>query len=423
MKLNDTKLRKIVAAEKDIKLADGAGLYLLVKPSGSKLWRQKYRFAGKEKVLSHGPYPEVSLAKARELRDNARKVLREGGDPGLVKKRDALSLRLRAADNFETIAREWFEMNKGRWTPVHAADVIRSLERDVFASLGNTPITEIDAPMVLDTLRQVERRGSIETAKRIRQRLSAVFVFAISQGRGKDDPAAIVGGALKPLPRKGRQPALTALADLQGLMRAVDAAEASPVTKLASRLLALTAVRPAVVRGAVWPEFENIDWEASPDASPDALWRVPSERMKLLTDKKGDTTFEHVVPLPWQAVDVLQQIRRLTEFCPMVFPGHRSTSKGLSENAIGYLYNRAGYHGIHVPHGWRAAFSTIMNERRPEDRSLIDMMLAHSSKDKVEAAYNRSKHMEKRRELASEWADLLMDGLPPASVILQGQRR
>src|SRR5690606_23641760 len=157
-----------------------------------------------------GPYPEVSLAKARELRDNARKVLREGGDPGLVKKRDALSLRLRAADNFETIAREWFEMNKGRWTPVHAADVIRSLERYVFASLGNTPITEIDAPMVLDTLRQVERRGSIETAKRIRQRLSAVFVFAISQGRGKDDPAAIVGGALKPLPRKGRQPALTA---------------------------------------------------------------------------------------------------------------------------------------------------------------------------------------------------------------------
>lgn len=423
MKLSDAKVRKAVPADKEFKLSDGLGLYLSVRPNGSKLWRQKYRFAGKEKKLSHGAYPEVSLAEARKLRDWAREQLREGVDPAVAKKRDALSVQLRAGETFESVAREWHDMNKGRWAPVHAGDVIRSLERDIFPTLGAFPIADLDAPIVLDTLRKIERRGSIETAKRIRQRMSAIFVFAISTGRAKDDPAAVVAGALRPMKKKGRQPAITDLPELHALLRAAEASGASPITKLASRLLAITAVRPAVVRGAGWAEFENIDWTGGAEDSPGALWRVPSERMKLALDKKGDTAFEHVVPLPWQAVEVLLAVQHLTDRCPMVFPSQRSSHKPMSENAIGYLYNRVGYHGRHVPHGWRAAFSTVMNERQPDQRAVIDLMLAHTPKDKVEAAYNRAQHEQMRRNLACQWADLLMGDMCSAFDLLGMPRR
>ena len=207
---------------------------------------------------------------------------------------------------------------------------------------------------------------------------------------------------------KGRQPAITELPAAREVLARVEATPAHPVTKLANRLLALTVVRPGEIRSVRWCEFEDLD-------GPAPLWRVPAERMKAGR--------EHLVPLAGHAVQVLRAAQRLTGRGPLVFPNARHAHRPMSENAIGYLLNRAGYHGRHVPHGWRATFSTVMNERHRADRQVIDLMLAHAPDDKTEAAYNRALHLERRRELAQIWADMLLDGAAPASVLVDGPRR
>lgn len=427
--LTDVKARKAAPAEKDYKLTDERGLFLLVRPNGSKLWRMKYRIAGKEKLLSFGAYPEVTLAEARERRDAARLQLRDGEDPAAEKRRAREGAG--SAHAFESVAREWHGLQKGRWVPVHADDVLRSLERDVFPKLGRRPIAELEAHEILDLLRRIEKRGSIETAKRLRQRMSAVFVLAISKRLARDNPAAMLEHALLPKPKRRKQPAVTDLAELRDLLNKAEGSGASPVTLLASRLLALTAVRPGVVRGARWEEFHC--WQEGysshkslPNSSP--FWHIPAERMKLSLDRKDEQAFDHIVPLAPQAVEVLRAIEPLTGRGELMFPGQRHTHIPISENAIGYLYNRVGWHGRHVPHGWRAAFSTVMNERaiaegRPGDRQVIDLMLAHVPTNKVESAYNRAQFMERRREIAEEWANLLTEGLRPAADLIELARR
>ncbi|HEV2816237.1 MAG TPA: integrase arm-type DNA-binding domain-containing protein [Allosphingosinicella sp.] len=427
--LTDLKARQAKPRARDYKLSDSGGLYLYVTTKGFRSWRMKYRFGGKEKRLVFGSYPEISLTEARDKREAAKRLLREHRDPAI----EALKRRLAAAADheatFESVARRWYAMHESRWAPVHAADVLKSLEREVFPALGPIPIRQLEAPLVLGALRKIEARGSLETAKRVRQRISAVFVHAISEGICASDPAAMVAKAMKPARKRTKQPAIADLAELQELLRTVEASGASPVTKVASRLLALTAVRPAVLRGATWDEFEGIDWTSSEPADAVApLWRVPSRRMKLVLDRKDDDSYEHLVPLSRQAVEALAAIRPLTGRYRLVFPSARHGHRPMSENAIGYLYNRCGYHGRHVPHGWRAAFSTIMNERaeregRAGDRAIIDLMLAHIPANKVEGAYNRAAYAERRREIGQDWADLLMEGLAPATQLLESPRR
>ncbi|MFN3946271.1 MAG: tyrosine-type recombinase/integrase [Allosphingosinicella sp.] len=427
--LTDMKARQAKPREADYKLGDSGGLYLLVTKGGAKSWRLKYRFAGKEKRLTFGRYPEVSLAEARARRDEAKRLLRDMRDPAVEAMKRRLVAAAAAEATFEKVAREWHELQSPRWAPVHAADVIRSLQNEVFSNLGSVPLREIDAPLVLAVLRKIERRGALETAKRVRQRMSAVFVHGISTGICTADPASTVARALKPAPKKTRQPAMTNVEALRGVLRATEESGASPVTKLASRLLALTAVRPGVVRGFEWSEIEGVDWSSDhPEDTEAGLWRVPSSRMKLVLERKDDATFDHLVPLSRQAIEAIAAIRPLTKRLPILFPSNRHLHRPLSENAIGYLYNRCGYHGRHVPHGWRAAFSTIMNERaeragRSGDRAVIDLMLAHVPSNKVEGAYNRAAYMERRREIAQEWADLLTEGLCPAADLLKGPRR
>jgi integrase len=419
--LSDTKIKKAAPTDRDYKLADEKGLFLLVRKTGGKLWRMKYRVAGKDKLLSFGPYPDVTLIAAREARDVARRLLREGIDPAAEKKREANAERQAEAHSFESVAREWHDLNKGRWSEHHQVDAIRSLERDVFPLIGKIPIGALEAHDVLDLLRKIERRGSIETAKRIRQRISGVFVLAISKRLARDNPAKDLNAALLPRKRARKQPAILDLAALRHLLDETERSGAYPVTLLASRLLALTAVRPGVVRGARWDELHGLDGD-------DPVWHVPAERMKLLLDRKGEQTFDHVVPLAPQAVDVLRAVRRLTGRGELVFPGQRHAHVPLSENAIGYLYNRSGWHHQHVPHGWRAAFSTIMNERANAagiagDRAVIDLMLAHGPENKVESAYNRAVFTARRREIACEWADLLLGGMQPAENLLTLKRK
>lgn len=431
--LTDAAVRKAEPREKAYKLADGGGLYLYIAPTGLKSWRMKFRFDNAEKLLTFGPYPDVKLSEARDRRDAARRSIREGVDPSGVRKRrqeEAGAARLAEAKlmTFEAAARQWFDMRKGRWTPVHAADVLNSLERDVFPAIGGRALAAIDAPLLLKTLRVVEDRGAIETAKRLRQRVSGVYDMWISEGAVTTNPAAAIVNALKPLPKKGRQPALTDLDEVRGVLIAAEASAASPITKLASRFLALTQARPGMVRGVVWTEIEGIDWDDLRYGPNLALWRVPAARMKLVLDLKDEEAFEHVIPLCWQAVDVLRAIRRLTGRNRLIFPGQRHSHKPLSENAIGYLYNRVGYHGRHVPHGWRSSFSTTMNglavrQKRVGDEAVIELMLAHVPANKVKAAYDRAGHMERRRDLSQEWADLLMKGMAGAGTLLDGPRR
>ncbi|MEJ8573210.1 tyrosine-type recombinase/integrase [Microbaculum marinum] len=415
MKLTDAKIRNAKPTDRAFKLADGAGLTLHVKPNGSKLWLFRYRVGARERTLSIGPYPEVSLADAREARDRARGEIRDGRDPGDVKKLRKLAGQTAAANTFEAMAREWHTLNCPGWTETHAADVIGSLERDVFPHLGAIPLRDIDAPAVLAVIRAIEARPAIETARRIRQRISAVFVYAISTGRAENDPAATVKGALAPL-RKGRQPAITDLDEARQMLRRVDEETAHPVTKLAIRLLALTAVRPGTLATTPWTEWTDLDTEKP-------VWRVPAARMKMRLANKDDAARDHFVPLPRQAVEAIDALRSLSGRSPYAFPNARFSHKPMSENAMGYLLNRAGYHSKHVPHGWRATFSSVMNERYPADHRVIEAMLAHSPKDKVEAAYNRAAHMARRRELAQAWADLLMEGATPLDAILIAPRR
>ena len=421
MALTDIQAKAAKAKDKPYKLADSHGLYLYVAPSGLRSWRMKYRFAGKEKLLAFGPYPEIKLIDARDRRDASRATLRDGRDPGTVKRLARAATALAATNTFESIATDWHDLHKSKWTPVHANDVIESLRRDIFPELGALPIDEITPAKTLAVLRAVEQRPAIETARRLRQRMSSVFVFAIASGIGTADPAAIVRSALKPLPPKGRQPALVDIAECQSLLATAEAAPASPVTKIASRLLALTVVRPGVLRHAEWTEFEGLDGEES-------LWRIPAAKMKLTAARKADFREEFVVPLAPAAVEAIKAIRSLTGRSRYLFPSHRSFHAVMSENAIGYLYNRAGFGGRHVPHGWRATFSTLMNELaeregRAGDRAVIDLMLAHVPSNKVESAYNRAAFVARRREIAVIWANLLLQGSGEAARLLEGPRR
>ena len=373
------------------KIFDERGLFLFVKPNGFRGWRLRYRIDGREKLLTLGQWPDVQLVEARDRAEEARGLLAQGVDPSVRK----VTVQIRT---FEMVAREWHALQRERWTDRHAEDVIDSLVRNVFSDMGSLPIGAIGAPAVLDVLRGVEARGSIETARRIRQRISAVFSFAIAQGLVEQDPAAVVTKALRPAPIARRQPALTDIEDLRALLDAAERAGGPPIVRLASRFLALTAVRMGALIGARWEEFEGLD-----GAAP--IWRVPAARMKLKKARKADAGNDHLVPLCPQAVAVLRRIREIgyDTHSPLVFP--------VRADAIGALYKRAGYRGRHVPHGWRAAFSTVMNERFPTERSAIDLVLGHALKDMTsesEAAYNRATMLEQRRSLLDRWGALLI---------------
>ncbi len=390
------QVRNAKAKDKGYRSTDTGGLHLFVTPKGIKSWRQRFDFAGKEQILVLGVYPEVGLAAARVKRDDAKRRLANGEDPRLAPSVAALP-------TLENVTRRWHTTNASRWKPHHAANILSGLEREVFPTLGTKAIRDLKAPAVLEMLRSIQSRGSIETAHRIRGRLSDVFAFAIGEGLCETNPADAIKAAMAPIPKGGHRAAVITLEAARDVLPKAEETPAYPVTRLAMRLLALTAVRPSEVGGMLWNEVEG------------DLWRIPKERMKM--DR------EHLVPLSRQALEILSTVKILSGRVAFVFPGASSSKIGLSKDVLGLMLRRAGFSGVHVPHGWRASFSTIMNERYPSDRLAIDLMLAHTSggaKGLVEAAYNRAEHMARRREIAQEWADLLLDGLPPAMSLLGG---
>ena len=417
--LTDTAIRKAKPRDKAYKLGDAAGLYLYIMPSGYRSWRWKFRFAGKEKRLVFGSYPDVALADARRMREDAARQLREGIDPSVHKRQLSAAQVARAGATFKTVADDWLASQQPTWSLRYGQNVKHSLVRDVFPKIGHLPIDAITTPMVLEVLRPIEQRGAIETAHRIRQRISEIYGRAIGSGIATHDPSAVAVRALAPI-RRGKQPAVRTVEAARTVLKKVEQQPAQPLTKLASRLLALTAVRAGVLRLAEPQEFEGLD-----GAEP--IWRIPAAKMKLVVERKQDAAFEFIVPLSRQAVETVQLAMEFGGRGPLIFRGVRHPRRPISDSTLSKTYRDAGFTGLHVPHGWRSTFSTIMNElaaveNRVGDRAIIDLMLAHVPSG-VEAAYNRAAYMPRRRELAQEWADMLVQDLAPVASLLTGLRQ
>jgi len=415
--LTDRVCAAAKAGAREQRLFDGGGLYLAVLPSGTKSWRLKYRFAGREKKLVFGPYPLLSLKQARDRRDEAKREILLGIDPGATRKAALLAVKL--GETFEQIGRSWHEQKKRKLSPRYAEHILSRLEMNVFPYFGSMPIRDVTPPLVLDAMRRIEARGAHTMAHEVRGHVSEVFVWAIAQGLAETDPAAIIRKALAPS-GGGRRPALLKIEECRALITAIDQVkQAATSTKLASRLLALTAVRPGVVRLAEREEFD-LDGRLP-------LWRIPAAKMKLSQARKADATFDFVVPLSRQAVATVKAAMAASWHKTFLFPGEKPL-KPISDSTLSQLYLDAGYRDRHVPHGWRASFSTIMNERaavegREGDRAIIDLMLAHMKGD-VEAAYNRASYMPRRRELAQQWANLLLkEAVPPAGLVKERRRK
>ena len=427
--LTDAQCKGAKGGAKSYKLTDSRGLYLHVSPTGHRSWRHKYRYGGKEKLRTLGSYPDVGLREARELRDEDKRLLRGGKDPIVEAKRASLAGRLAAAHTFEVIAREWYSKQELRWKPVHAKDVIVSLERDVFEDIGSLPITAIDATHVLATLQKVEDRGAIETAHRLRQRISAIYAYAIANGHATSDPAASLVKVLKAKPSKRRWPAVITIKEAQDVLSLTDTAEASPVVKLAARFLALTAQRPGMIRWLEWKDIREFNPEAG-GCDTEAIWIAPAVKMKQELEQREDESFNHPVPLGLAASDVLREAWKFSAGSNYVFPGAHSIHKPMSENALSYLFLREGLRKRHVPHGWRSTFSTIMNEwivehGGPRDPLIIDLMLAHTPTglSGSELRYMRAGFIDRRRKLAAIWTDILLSDALAVGQIGEGRRR
>lgn len=395
MPLTDTQIRNAKAEGRPRKLSDGHGLYLLVSPSGLKSWRWKYRFGGKEGLKVLGRYPDMGLREARAKRDDMDRARRSGKDP-------AAKAQPVKAETFEEVALRWHRQNAPRWRPKHASVVLAHLKRDVFPLIGKKPIGEVKAREVLQLLRAVEDRGAIDQAHRLRQRIDAVFAMAIGEDLAETNPASMVGSALKPVVI-GRYPALRKLDDARALILAVEEGPGDPVTKLASRFLAVTAARSEAMRYAEWGEIE----------AGRKQWRIPGAHMKGRKAQRENPDYEFLIPLPDEALAILEAVKAHTGNYRLIFGGTRDRNKPMSDATISAMYRRLpAFAGRHVPHGWRSTFSTIMNEwalehGRPGDREVIDLMLAHE-RGGVEGIYNRALHLGRRRELAEIWARMLL---------------
>lgn len=384
--LSDLQIRKLKRPKKPTKLFDERGLYLLVTPSGGLWWRFKFRFAGKEKLLSLGTYPDVSLVQARTARDEARRLLSQGDDPAVAKQVRKRARAQAAANSFEAVTREWLANVEPKWATVTHGDTRKRFEKYVFPDIGHRPIADIDAPELLSVLRKLEARGTVFSAHKVMNSCGQVFRYGIATGRCSRNPAADLKGALKARPKAKPMAALSA-ADLPTFLRQMEEYDGEEQTRLALKLLALTMVRTGELREAQWSE---IDLER-------AEWTIPANRMKA-----GNP---HHVPLSRQAVQALRRLQQVNGRSPWVFPG-REPRKPMSKNTILFALYRMGYHGRMTGHGFRAVASTLLNEMgyRPD---VIERQLAHMEKSAVRAAYHRSQYLEERRTMMQAWADRL----------------
>lgn len=394
MRLTDVFIRSAKSKAKTFKLFDGGGLYVEISPRGGKWWRWKYRFAGKEKRLSFGVYPEVGLKAAREKRDAARKQLASGIDPGEARKAEKFARA--GLESFETIAREWYAKFSIAWDKEYGERILRRFESDIFPWVGKRAIAKVEPPELLSVLRRIESRGALETAHRAMQNCSQVFCYAVATGRAQRNPAAELRGALAPS-KVTHHASITDPREIGALLRAIDVYNGTFITKCALRLAPLLFIRPGELRKAEWPEFDFDKCE----------WRIPAKRMKMKV--------QHIVPLSRQAVEILRELEPLTNqtfsarphLPRYLFPGATSSERPMSENTILAALRRMGYTKEEMTgHGFRSMASTLLHEQGWNHQA-IERQLAHAERNAVSAAYNFAEHLPERRRMMQAWADYL----------------
>jgi integrase len=388
MALTDTEIRRSKPADAPYKLSDAHGLYLLVKPNGGRLWRWKYRFDGKEKLMALGTYPELSLVDARERHAKARKQFANGIDPMAERMTEKTAVVIATKHTFEKIAELWLEHWRGNKSARHSETTRSRLKNNVYPALGDRPISEIEPMELVKLAKDIEARGASDMAKRILQIVGMVFRYAVAHGYSKRNPAAEIrpSDILKPT-RKTNMARIDAK-ELPALLRAVELYDGRPLTRQAIKLMALTFVRTSELIGARWEEF---DFEA-------CRWSIPSERMKMKTP--------HIVPLSSQAIEVLELLRTISGDEELVFPGEQKSTKPMSNMTILKALERMGYKGRMTGHGFRGLASTILHEQG-YNHDHIELQLAHAPRNAVSAAYNHALYLEPRAKMMQDWADFL----------------
>ena len=387
MPLNEMKIRNAKSRGKFYKLTDSGGLYLHVTEKGGKLWRFKYRFAGKYKLLALGSYPEISLLDARQSRDEARRQLAKGIDPSAAR-RAQKQATIQEIETFELIAKEWHKRFFSTWSVRYAETLMSRLELYIFPWIGKRPIAEIKAPELLAVLRRIESRGILDTTQRVRIICGQVFRYAVVTGRAERDPTTDLKGAL-PQPQKTNRAAITEPKKVGKLLRAIDGYQGSFVVQCALKLAPLLFVRPGELRHAEW---EEIDLE-------NAEWNIPGSKMKMKEP--------HLVPLSKQAIEILTELKELTGAGRYVFPG-RTSERPMSDNAILAALRNMGYPKEEMSgHGFRAMARTILDEVLQVRPDFIEHQLAHAVRDPNGRAYNRTAHLNERRRMMQQWSDYL----------------
>lgn len=388
MPLSDTAIRKIKPSLKLYRVTDSGGLCLEVSPSGGKLWRFKYRFDRKQKMIALGAYPAVSLSGARDRRDKARKLLADGIDPSEQRKTEKAARKAVTANTFEAIAREWIEKRKAGWSESHLKKTTMRLSSNAFPWIGKKPISEITAPDILAVLRRVEGRGTIDTAHRVSQACGQVFRYAVATGRAERDPTRDLRGAL-PTVKQEHFASITEPAGVGELLRAIEGFKGTFVVQSALKLAPMLFVRPGELRQARWQQFDLDKSE----------WKY--------TATKTDT--EHLVPLASQAVAILRELHALTGHTAFVFPGARTNGRAMSDAAVNAALRRMGYNTRTeiTGHGFRAMARTILHEVLGIAPEVIEHQLAHRVPDALGTAYNRTKFLPERRKMMQQWADYL----------------
>lgn len=385
MPLTDTTVRNVKPRSKPFKLADGEGLYLYVSPAGAKSWRFKYRFYGKEKLLTFGLYPEISLSAAREKRLEVRKQLAGEIDPSQKRREDRRMAQFDANNSFKAIAMDWHETNQAKWTKEHSSKILRRLEANIFPYIGHVPVKSIKPVELLDVIRKVEKRGATELSHRILQTCSVIFRYATATGRAEYNPASDLGGALK-AHKANHYPTINAK-EIPQLWHKLGIVGTAEEIRLAIKILLYTFVRQGELRHAKWADFDF----------KNSVWIMPAHATKMRR--------EHVVPLSRQVVKLLQQLKRLTGTSELLLPSYqRRKNPMISENAINQVLQRMGYKGKLVGHGFRALASTTLNELgfKPD---VIERQLAHKEHNSVRAAYNRAEYLPERKKMMQQWAD------------------
>ncbi|MHB9739093.1 tyrosine-type recombinase/integrase [Klebsiella pneumoniae] len=386
MPLNDMQIRRAKPEAKAYTLGDGQGLSLLIEPNGSKSWRFRYRYAGKPKMISLGVYPTITLADARSRRDDARKLVAEGKNPSEVRKEQKIALQTESESAFEKIATEWHQMKSAKWSAGYASDIMEAFQNDIFPYVGTRPIGEIKPLELLNVLRKIEKRGALEKMRKVRQRCSEVFRYAIATGRTEFNPAADLSSALE-VHQSNHFPFLKA-DELPDFLRALDSYTGSRLVQIATKLLMITGVRTIELRAALWSEFD-LD---------NAIWEISAERMKMRRS--------HLVPLSTQALDLLNELKMMTGNYRYVFPGRNDPNKPMSEASINQVIKRIGYGGRLTGHGFRHTMSTILHEKG-FDSAWIEIQLAHVDKNSIRGTYNHAQYLEKRSSMIQWYNDYI----------------